>query len=570
MEASPDGTKPSSSFLSNAEIADRLSSFAQLLSTQRENPYKVQAYRRAARNIRSLSESLDEIAREGGDLTRFAGIGAAIASAIREIVFTGTLSKLEALRSQASPALAGISEYPKLDPLRVLRIYRKLGIDSIDELRQGLESGEIESQLGFRLAQHVRQGLTETNAMLLYHADDVAGAVEQFLLGPCAVQRASLAGECRRRVEVVQELIFVIVTNDFDEVVSKLQRYGGRTPLLSSAKDFALLALSSGLTLRVQLAEAEEWGLKMVACTGSKAHLRKLRQVTGSLRFIRPEGLLFSTEQHFYGRFGLDFIEPELREGRDEVDRAKRSTLPVLVTTKDIRGELHAHSTSSDGSHSIEGMAHAAQKRGYEYIGITDHSQSLKIARGVSEEDLWEQIRLIDKLNENLSGFRILKSAEVDILMDGSLDYPDALLRELDYTICSIHSRFNLGRQEQTERILRALDHRFMNILAHPTGRLLLKRPGYEVDLERIIERAQTNECFLEINSSPDRLDLSAENARRAAAAGVLIAVNTDAHSIHELDLLPCGIDQARRAGLEKSSILNSRTWEELNKLFRR
>ena len=193
-----------------------------------------------------------------------------------------------------------------------------------------------------------------------------------------------------------------------------------------------------------------------------------------------------------YGKFGLAFIEPELREGHDEVDRAAQGTLPVLVTAKDIRGELHAHSTSSDGSHSIEQMAAAAKEKGYEYLGITDHSQSLKIARGVSVEDLWKQIRYIDKLNEKLKGFRVLKSSEVDILVDGSLDYPDDLLKELDYTVCSIHSRFGLGKAEQTERIMRAMDNRYFNILGHATGRLLLKRPGYEIDIERIIAHAKT------------------------------------------------------------------------------
>src|SRR4029079_1504074 len=213
-------------------------------------------------------------------------------------------------------------------------------------------------------------------------------------------------------------------------------------------------------------------------------------------------------------------------------ERAAKSALPNLVTTKDIRGELHAHSTSSDGSDSIEDMAEAAREKGYEYIGISDHSQSLKIARGVSVEDLWAQIKYIDKLNGRLRGFRVLKSAEVDILADGSLDYPDDLLRELDYTVCSIHSRFGLDRQQQTERILRAMDNRYFHILGHSTGRLLLKRPGYDIDIERIILHAKRNGCFFEINSSPDRLDLSAENARLADKAGVKIAISTDAHSV--------------------------------------
>jgi DNA polymerase (family 10) len=266
----------------------------------------------------------------------------------------------------------------------------------------------------------------------------------------------------------------------------------------------------------------------------------------------------------------MSFIEPELREGHDEVERALNGSLPVLVTETDIRGDLHAHSTSSDGSNSIEQMAASARERGYEYVGITDHSQSLKIAGGVSVEDLWTQIRLIDRLNDREMGIRILKSAEVDILPDGTLDYPDELLQELDYTVCSVHSRFGLGKEQQTERIFRAMDNRSFNILGHATGRLLLKRPGYEVDLDRIISHAKQNGCFFEINSSPDRLDLSAENARLANIQGVKIAISTDAHSTREFQTIRYGIDQARRAGLEKASVLNCLPLPELTKLLRR
>jgi DNA polymerase (family 10) len=403
--------------------------------------------------------------------------------------------------------------------------------------------------------------------MLLYRADDLRVAVEEYLLDPCRVQRAEVVGEVRRRAEVVEELAFVIETDDFPAVVARLQRYGGRTPLVSSGKDNVVLALSSGVLLRLQLAGRKDWGLQMVACTGSQAHLKKLTAVTGSLRV---RGASFPSEESFYRKFGLQYIEPELREGYDEVERAAKNTLPALVTAKDIKGELHAHSTSSDGSDSIEDMAEAARDRGYEYIGISDHSQSLKIARGVSVEDLWAQIKYIDKLNGRQRGLRILKSSEVDILADGSLDYPDELLRELDYTVCSIHSRFGLDRAQQTERLLRAMDNRYFNILGHATGRLLLKRPGYEIDVDRVIDQARKNGCYFEINSSPDRLDLSAENARKANAAGVLIAVNTDAHGTGELPLIRCGIDQARRAGLEKTAVLNSFPWQKLQRLFKR
>jgi len=555
--------------LSNAEIADRLAGLAQLLSTQKENPYRIKAYQRAAAKIRTLSESVEELVREDSDLTAYAGIGEAISQAVQEIVRTGTLGKLETLRSKASPELAGLSNYPRLDPKRVLRAYKKLGIASVDELRAKLESGELEKALGSRFAQHVRQGVTPTHAMLLYRADELRLAVEGFLLDICKVRTAEAVGDYRRRVETIEELSFVVETDDFSALIARLERYGGRTPLVASTKTNATFALSSGILLRVDRAIKEDWGLSSIKCTGSKEHLRKLIAVTGGWNAVKEAGP-FVSEIDFYAKFNLSFIEPELREGRDEVERAQRGTLPDLVTVKDIRGELHAHSTSSDGSNSIEQMAASARDLGYEYIGITDHSQSLKIARGVPVEGLWQQIRFIDKLNSGFAGIRILKSAEVDILADGTLDYPDELLKELDYTVCSVHSRFGFGKQEQTERILRAMDNRYFNILGHATGRLLLNRPGYELDMDRIIHHARQNQCFFEINSSPERLDLSAENARLASDAGVKIAISTDAHSTREFGTVRYGIDQGRRAGLERAGVLNCLRWPSLEPLFRR
>jgi DNA polymerase (family 10) len=555
--------------LSNTEIADRLAGLAQILSTQKENLYKVKAYRRAAAKIRVLSESLDELVREDADLTRFPGIGEAIASAIREIVLTGKLGKLETLRGQASPEVARLADYPRLDPKRVLRVYKKLKISSIEELREKLESGEIESALGRRMEQHIRQGLSEAHAMLLYQADGLRDAIEEFLVAKCGVNQAQVVGACRRRVEIVDELAFLIQTDDFPSVVRRMQRYGGRTELLESSAAGAVFALAAGIPLRLRVCSSRDWGLSLIEETGSKAHLEKLEAVTGKVTSLFGKAA-FPTEAAFYDKFALAYTEPELREGYDEVERARRGTLPVLVTLKDLRGELHAHSTSSDGSHSIEQMALAARDFGYEYIGITDHSQSLKIARGVPVEDMWKQIHYIDKLNSRLAGIRVLKSAEVDILAEGTLDYPDEVLKELDYTVCSVHSRFGLGRREQTERILRAMDNRYFNILGHATGRLLLKRPGYDLDMDRIVDHAKQNGCFLEINSSPDRLDLSAGNARLASEAGVKIAISTDAHSTREFGTVRYGIDQARRAGLELRSVLNCLPWPSLEPLFRR
>jgi len=374
------------------------------------------------------------------------------------------------------------------------------------------------------------------------------------VLAQRSVRRVAVAGDYRRRVEVVSDLRFLVETEDFQALTAKLESFGGRTERLSDSA----FRLSSGILLHVEAADARNWGRELIRATGSAQHLKKL----GRLKNL-------SEEAEVYRALGLSFIPPELREGLDEIELARENALPALVTAADIRGELHAHSTSSDGANSIEQMARAARKKGYEYLGITDHSQSLKIARGVPEEELWKQIRHIDKLNAASADIRILKSAEVDILADGSLDYSDALLRELDYTVCSIHSRFGLGKAEQTERILRAMDNRYFSILGHATGRLLLKRPGYEIDMDRVIEQARANGCFFEINSSPDRLDLPWMQARLAAQAGVKIAISTDAHSTREYDLIRYGIDQARRAGLGKDAVLNTRSWAELRRLTR-
>lgn len=541
--------------LSNADIADRLMGLAQLLSAQKENPYKIKAYRRAAKSIRSLSESLEELVRENADLTRYAGIGKGIAGAIRELVESGSLRKAETLRAQVSPEVAAIAAYPRLDPPRVLRIYKKLGIGTVEELKEKLEAGEIAGRLGTRMDAHVRNALQESQEMLLYDAEPLARSVEEFLLERGLARRAEVAGDYRRRVEVVSDLKFLVETKDFSALAVKLERFGGGAERLSAA----VFRLSSGVLLHVEAADRRKWGAALIRATGSESHLKKLGRMKN-----------FPEEAEVYNALGLSFIPPELREGLDEIELARGNALSALVTVADIRGELHAHSTSSDGSNSIEQMARAARKKGYEYVGITDHSQSLKIARGLPEEELWKQIRHIDKLNAASGDIRILKSAEVDILADGSLDYSEAVLKELDYTVCSIHSRFALGKTEQTERILRAMDNRHFNILGHATGRLLLKRPGYEIDIGRVTEHARANGCFFEINSSPDRLDLPWMQSRLAARAGVKIAVSTDAHSTGEYDLIRYGIDQARRAGLGKESVLNTRGWAELSKLVRR
>jgi DNA polymerase (family X) len=558
--------------LSNAEIAKTLLTLAQLLSAQKENPFKIKAYRRAAKVIATLPESIDELVRTDADLTAIPGIGKGISGAIREIVQRGgTLGQLEELRANVGQTAAALSEYPLLDPKRVGRIYKKLNISSVGELKDRLEHGEIAAMFGAYTERHVRQGLTPTTEILLYEAHDVVPGIEDFLRGKCNAERAEAAGEYRRRVEVVRDLSFLVQIDDFETLVKIFQSFGGKSGLLRADAGTADFRLSSGVKVRVANTSAKLWGLSLMIATGSAEHLRKLLDMGYDVGSLMTSKANSATEEAVYRKLGLQNIPPELREGNDEIDLAAAGRLPDLITEVDILGELHAHTTSSDGAHTIEQMAAAAQEKRYEFLGITDHSQSLTIARGVSEADLWSQIRLIDKLNAGRgSAVRILKSAEVDILADGSLDYPDDLLKELDYTVCSIHSKFSLNKTAQTERILRAMDNRYFNILGHATGRRLLKRPGYEIDLHRILEHARKNGCFFEINSSPERLDLSSTNARLASGAGVKIAINTDAHSTREFNFITCGVEQARRAGLAKGSVLNCLPWAKLRPLFAR
>jgi DNA polymerase (family X) len=560
---------PPTAPLSNAEIADRLSSLAQLLTVKGDNPYKIRAYRRAASTIRGLGESVDELVRNEADLTAYEGIGKAIAGSVREIVLEGKLGTLEKLRAEVPPEMVAINQHPRLDPKRVLRIYKKLGISSIPELRKALDSGQIEEMFGARMAQHIRQGLIESNAILLYHAHSLVAAIQHFLLKQCNVVRANAAGDYRRCVEVISNLDFVVETPDFRASAESFQRFGGRTPMLELTSKYATFALPSGPLLRMEPRAKQNWGVALIRHTGSKTHLSRLTRITGSLSDLERTAS-FSTEEAFYKRYKLQFIPPELREGLDEVRLAREGKLPTLITQEDLRGDLHMHTEASDGVDTLEQMALAGRSRRYAYVGISDHSPSLKIANGLSVERLKKQIRAIDKLNDKLSGIRLLKSAEVDILADGSLDYPDEILRELDYTVCSIHSRFAMNKEQQTDRILRAMDNRYFNILGHATGRLLLKRPGYEIGIERVIKQAKQNGCFFELNSSPDRLDVSAENARLIRAAGVLIAISTDSHSTGELATIRFGLEQARRAGLDTATVLNTRPLSEILKLFKR
>jgi DNA polymerase (family 10) len=561
---------------SNANIAELIRRYATTLVLNGADRFKVRAYRRAAESIETLDTDIAALVARNEDLTRIPGVGKVISRTIDEVVRTGRFTLLDEALSKLQPEVLEIAARPSLDPKKVLQAYKKLKINSLDELRSRLESGEVRDKLGARLEYHIRRGLDDRPRMLLYEAEPLALRIEAYLTKIPGVTRVSRAGSLRRKMDTVGKLNFVVAAKRATLLFKAFAQYGSVTSAVRRGKNESSFQLSKGITVTLTWTRPEEWGWHLLLQTGSAAHVEDLRARAVRRKIDLSSGGLSkrkidaSDEEKIYQSLGLEYIEPELREGRGEVKAAASRKLPSLVTLADLKGDLHMHTTASDGANTIREMAKAARERGYQYIAITDHSQWLKITNGLSEKRLLQQIRDIEKVNARLKDIVVLKSAEVDILEDGRLDYSNGVLKELDLTICSIHSRFALNKEQQTERILRAMDNPHFNILGHATGRLLLKREGYELDIERIIEHAKQAGCFFEINSSPDRLDLSEEHAKLAKDHGIKIAVNTDAHSIDELGFISAGINQARRAWLAPRDVLNTVSLTKLRKLLKR
>ncbi|HUQ72878.1 MAG TPA: PHP domain-containing protein [Planctomycetaceae bacterium] len=529
----------------NLTIAELLSQYANTLAVNGADRFKVQAYRRAAGTIEALSDSAAQLIAEGHDLTHLPGIGKGLSAVIREIVDSGQLSLLERATEELTPELREIATRPPLNSQDVLRIYRRLKINNLAALARALESGRIAQEFGARMDLQIRRGLDDRPRMLLYDAVPIGERIEHRLRAIPEALRVAIVGSLRRREDTVGDLNFLVASDRAAALYQAVSTVFGTELTVGRDRRQRSLRLSAGAVVTIHWTPLAEWGLALLLATGSVDHLKSLSSDTSqrSLKLNRSSltkhGVDIAEEASIYSALGLSPIAPELREGRGEVEAAERGELPELITGDDIRGDLHMHTTASDGRNTLAEMVEAARARGYEYMAVTDHSQSLKITNGLTEKRLLPQIRSIDRLNARLTGFRVLKSSEVDILEDGRLDFPDHVLKELDLTICSIHSKFRLSKEQQTERIMRATDNPHFHILGHATGRLLLKRPGYELDFERILKHARDAGCFFEINSSPDRLDLSDEHAHMAKDLGIKIAVNTDAHSTRELETCP-------------------------------
>ena len=560
----------------NIEIAWILDALADLSELDGDNPYRVRAYRTAARTVGQLDEPLHERVEADADLTRLPGIGKEIAAKIREVVGTGQLGTLDRLSERVPLSLRDLLALPGVGAKQVRTLHAELAIATLDELRDALEDGRVESLRGFgakrvrQLRDAVERELSRERRWRLDVAEQLSRPLTDDLRTDHAIEGVYLTGSLRRRCETVGDVDLVVVSPQPDRAVELIAAHDDIAEPIERDGLGVNARFRSGLGLEAHIVPPELTGIAMLHGTGSSGHLTALRERARSQGLeLRDEGLVRTgdlaaaeSEADIYEALGLGWVPPELRESWGEVEAAARGDLPDLITVDEIRGDLQTHTTFSDGEHTLAEMTEAARSRGYAYIAITDHSQRMRVANGLSPERLRDQLAQIDDLNEDFDDITILKSCEVDVLEDGTLDLPDDVLEELDLVVVSVHSKFDLSRDAQTERIVRALEHPAVTVLAHPTGRVVNRRDPYDVDVERVVAAAIDSDVWLEINASPQRLDLKDEHIRLAKGMGARFVVSTDAHRTSELANMRYGVDQARRAWLTSEDVINTRSIE--------
>jgi DNA polymerase (family 10) len=571
----------------NNDVADIFDELANLLEIKGENPFRVRAYRNAARTVASLSRSVSELAGEEKGLDGLPGIGKDLADKIRTIVATKKLPLLEELKKELPEGLSTLMRIRGLGPKRIAVLYKELKVASLEDLKKAARDGKIHELPGFSvkteqtlLEELGRTKVTERGPerFKLAVAEQIVTPLFNDLKKSKGVEEIAIAGSFRRRAETVGDVDILVAAEKSADVMARFVHNDDVAKVLAEGDTKASVVLRGGLQVDLRVVPLESFGAALHYFTGSKAHniAVRLRGVKRKLKVneygvFRGEKMIAGrTEEGIYKLFGMPYIEPELREDRGELQAALKGKLPRLVRLEDIKGDLHAHTKATDGRYTAEEMAAAAKKLGYDYLAITDHSKRVTMAHGLDAQRLAKSVREIDKLNAKLKGFTLLKSIELDILADGSLDLPDGILGQLDLVVCSIHYNFNLPKGKQTERVIRALDNPRVNIFAHPSGRLINERPAYEIDLEKVMKAAVERGCFLELNSHPDRLDLDDVHCQMAKEMGLKVALSTDAHSTDDLALMRFGVGQARRGWLEPNDVINTRTLPELKKLLKR
>ena len=569
--------------VNNEDVAAIFEEFADLLGVQGANPFRVRAYRNAARTVLGLSEELSTLVERGEDLTELPGIGAELSAKIVEILKTGTARSLAKLHREVPHALQDLLRLPGLGPKRVGILYRELGVKSLSGLEKAIRGGRVRDLPGFgaRMEEQILDAIRLHRVLgrrhLLSEAADTGGKLKKFLERVTGVDEVVIAGSFRRGRETVGDLDILVTAAAGSPVMDRLVEYGEIDRLISRGRTRATVILRGGLQVDVRVVDAKSFGAALYYFTGSKAHnirVRALGQKQGLKIneygvFRGARRIAGRTEESVFKSIGLPYIAPELREDQGEIEAAREKRLPALVELRDIQGDLHVHTDASDGLASLERMVEAARRHGLHYLAVTDHSRGLGVARGLGPDAVLKQIEAIDALNEGLKGITVLKAIEVEILEDGRLDLPDRVLRRLDLVVGAAHSHLRLPRRKQTERLMRAMDHRCFSILAHPSGRLLLERQPCDVDMEQVIRHARQRGCFIEINSQPGRLDLADLYCRTAKAEGLLVCVNSDAHREQDFADLQYGVTQARRGWLEKTDVLNTRPLKDLRPLLK-
>ncbi|MGX4770564.1 helix-hairpin-helix domain-containing protein [Bradyrhizobium guangdongense] len=547
--------------LETRAVASLLREYAQRSALRGGNPYRAKAYSRAADSLAAVADPLDVLIAEDR-LTEIPGVGEAIAGMITKLHKTGTDPRLEKLRSEIPEGVLEMLSVPGLRPEKVLRLYKDLGITSLAELEAAAKDDRIKKAKGLgpslqtKILQNLAIAKSGEGRMHLHRAAALlAHAKDSIRKSRPELKRVTIAGDFHRGCELVGDLT----------IVAEVPKAGKAAK--PSPKD----------GLQIHLSDREHFGAALLLATGSAAHLEQLRALAADKEMrLEADGLhkgrtlIAGEEAEIYRALGLPFIEPELREGRGEIEAALRGKLPKLVKDQDLRGILHCHTDASDGTETLETMAKATRQRGFEYFGVADHSKSAHYAGGLSVEEIAQQHREADRLNKRFGkDFRIFKGIESDILADGSLDYPDEVLERFDFVVASIHGRFKLDRKAQTQRLLRAVSDPHTTIIGHMTGRQLQRRPGYEIDVEKVLRACAKQDVVVEINAHPWRLDLDWRWHQAALEFGCMLSINPDAHSIPELDHMHWGVLMARKGGVPAERVLNAMTLTDITRYLR-